>query len=58
VRRLSWPFPDPSQFSGTHEEQLARTIEVRNVIKEEVRQFVEHYRGHHATAADRSGATS
>lgn len=58
VRRLSWPFPDPSQFSGTHEEQLARTIEVRNVIKEEVRQFVEHYRGHHVTAADQSGATS
>ncbi|MFW5686457.1 MAG: hypothetical protein ACOC0O_07385 [Spirochaetota bacterium] len=44
VRRLSWPFPDPSQFGGTHEEKLARTIEIRNVIKEEVRQFVARYR--------------
>ncbi|MFP4115547.1 MAG: hypothetical protein ACOCU9_03185 [Spirochaetota bacterium] len=59
VRRLSWPFPDPAQFSGTHEEKLAKTIEVRNVIKEEVRQFVEHYREHHATATgETKGATS
>lgn len=58
VRRLSWPFPDPSQFRGTEEEILAQTIEVRNVIKEEVRQFVEHYRKSHAplrTQAEQQG---
>lgn len=48
VRRLSWPFPDPSRFEGSEEEILEKTIEVRNVIKEEVRQFVEHYRESHA----------
>ena len=46
VRRLSWPFPDPSRFTGSDEEKLARTIEVRNVIREQVRQFVEHHRTH------------
>mgnify|MGYP006299524291 CR=1 FL=1 len=49
VRRLSWPFPDPSRFEGTEEEILRQTIEVRNVIKEEVRQFIEHYRESHNT---------
>ncbi len=46
VHRLSRPFPDPAQFTGTKEEKLAKTIELRNVIKEEVRQFVDHYRSH------------
>lgn len=56
VRRLSWPFPDPAQFTGTHEEKLTKTIEVRNVIKEEVRQFVDYYRKQHATVAgDQTG---
>ena len=40
VRRLNWPFPDPSKFEGTPEEILSKTREVREVIKEEVRQFV------------------
>ncbi len=53
VRRLSWPFPDPSQFQGSKEEVLAQTIEVRNVIKEEVRQFVEHQRKAHASSPTR-----
>jgi arsenate reductase len=44
VRRLSWPFPDPSRFEGTREEILEKTRQVRDVIKEEVRQFVEAYR--------------
>jgi arsenate reductase (thioredoxin) len=51
VRRLSWPFPDPARFTGTDEEILQRTIEVRNVIREEVKQFVEHYRAQHAEGA-------
>jgi arsenate reductase len=44
VHRLSRPFPDPAQFAGTDEEQLAKTIELRDVVKEWIRQFVDHYR--------------
>jgi arsenate reductase (thioredoxin) len=40
LRRLNWPFPDPSTFEGTPEEILRKTREVRNAIKEEVRRFV------------------
>ncbi len=31
-RRLSWSFPDPSTFEGSHEEKLARVAEVREAI--------------------------
>ena len=31
--RLHWGFPDPSAFTGTPEEKLARTREVRDTIK-------------------------
>jgi len=34
--RLHWGFPDPSSFLGTHEEKLARTREVRNMIREKI----------------------
>ncbi|MFP4429891.1 MAG: metalloregulator ArsR/SmtB family transcription factor [Spirochaetota bacterium] len=44
VRRLNWPFPDPSKFEGTPDEILHKTREVRDVIKEAVRQFVEAIR--------------
>ena len=44
VRRLSWPFADPSSFSGSDEEILHQTREVRDQIRERVREFVESYR--------------
>ena len=31
--RLHWGFPDPSAFTGTPEEKLARTREVRDTIR-------------------------
>jgi arsenate reductase (thioredoxin) len=34
--RLHWAFPDPSSFSGTPEEKLARTREVRDTIKAKI----------------------
>jgi arsenate reductase len=34
--RLRWSFADPSSFSGTHEEKLARVREVRDSIKSRV----------------------
>jgi arsenate reductase (thioredoxin) len=33
VKRLHWGFPDPSSFTGTPEEKLARTREVRDTIR-------------------------
>ncbi len=41
VKRLGWSFPDPSQFTGTEEEILAQTREVRDEIKQAVLAFVE-----------------
>ncbi len=34
--RLHWSFPDPSAFQGTHEEKLAKTLEVRDIIKAKI----------------------
>jgi len=39
--RLHWGFPDPSSFSGTHEEKLSKTREVRDAIKEKVARWCE-----------------
>ncbi len=39
--RLHWSFPDPSRFQGTHEEKLARTREVRDMIEQKARQWCE-----------------
>lgn len=38
---LSWSFPDPRTFTGSREEQLARIIELRDVIKERVEKWLE-----------------
>lgn len=35
-KRLHWGFPDPSAFSGSDEERLARTREVRDAIAAKV----------------------
>lgn len=34
--RLHWSFPDPSQFTGTPEQRLAQTRQVRDAIKQRV----------------------
>ena len=39
-KRLHWGFPDPSSFTGTHEEKLAKTREVREMIKDKITEFV------------------
>lgn len=44
VRRISWPFPDPSRFHGSDEEIMQQTREVRDVIRDRVREFVDTYR--------------
>jgi arsenate reductase len=37
--RLHWSFPDPSSLQGKHEEKLARTREIRDIIKAKVEEW-------------------
>ena len=41
VQRIDWSFQDPSQFTGTPEEILAKTRMVRDQIKDKILQFVQ-----------------
>ena len=43
--RLHWGFPDPSSFTGTPEEKLARTREVRDTIKARIASWCEEMCG-------------
>jgi arsenate reductase (thioredoxin) len=40
VKRIAWSFPDPSKFTGTDEEILAKVRLVRDEIKEKVTEFI------------------
>jgi len=40
AEKRHWPFPDPSGFAGSDEERMARTREVRELIKAAVAEFV------------------
>ena len=33
TKRLHWPFPDPSQFTGTHAERIGKTRELLEEIR-------------------------
>jgi arsenate reductase len=39
TQRLHWPFDDPSQFTGTHEEKIAKTLELLERIRAKVAEF-------------------
>lgn len=41
TQRLHWPFADPTEFTGTWEEKLARTREVREAIRERIIHWLE-----------------
>ena len=43
--RLHWGFPDPSQFTGTKDEKLARVREVRDAIAARVAEWCEEKSG-------------
>jgi arsenate reductase len=43
--RLNWGFDDPSSFTGTDQERLARTIQVRDQIREKIRRWVDEEEG-------------
>ena len=40
-KRLHWSFPDPSRFSGSREERLRLTREVRDIIRGRIQAFCE-----------------
>ena len=37
--RLHWSFPDPSKFEGTNDEKLAKTREVREMIRAKIEEW-------------------
>jgi arsenate reductase (thioredoxin) len=43
--RLSWPFPDPSQVTGTEPERLEKVRAIRDTIRAKVEQWCEEVRG-------------
>ena len=43
TKRLHWPFADPSQFTGTHEQRLAKTRELLEEIRAQIEDFCEEY---------------
>jgi arsenate reductase len=40
TKRLSWSFDDPSSFTGPEEVRIAKTITVRDTIRDHVERFV------------------
>lgn len=43
TKRLHWPFADPSQFTGTHEQKLAKTREVLEEIRAKIGEFCDEH---------------
>jgi len=41
--RLHWPFDDPSEFTGTHDECLNKTRAVRDQIQAKINSFCEEH---------------
>jgi arsenate reductase len=44
--RLNWSFADPSAFAGSEQERLAKTVRVRDEIRERVRRWIEEEQAH------------
>jgi arsenate reductase len=40
TKRIHWSFDDPASFTGPYEEKLARTIQVRDQIKERIQDWL------------------
>lgn len=40
-QKIAWDFPDPSRFVGSHAENLAQTVHVRDQIKQAVLGFID-----------------
>jgi arsenate reductase len=46
IRRLSWPFEDPAQLTGTHEERLQGTRIIRDKIKSRIEHWLKEKEKH------------
>ena len=44
AKRLHWPFDDPAQFTGTWEEKLSKTRQVRDKIENAVKEWISENR--------------
>lgn len=42
-QRIAWSFDDPAEFTGSHEEKLAKTRTVRNQVQEQVEEFIKNH---------------
>ena len=38
--RIDWSFEDPASFTGTHDEKIAKTRQVRDAIKAKIEEFI------------------
>ena len=43
TERLHWSFDDPATFTGTQEEKLAKTIKVRDQIREKIQTWIHEH---------------
>ena len=43
TKRLHWPFADPSQFTGTHAQKIAKTRELLEEIRAKIEDFCEEH---------------
>jgi arsenate reductase (thioredoxin) len=44
AKRLHWPFDDPAQFTGTWEEKLSQTWQVRDQIEDTIKEWISENR--------------
>ena len=56
TQRLHWSFPDPSGFSGIHEEKLEQTRKVRELIKTKIKSWCAEVCGPAGAPAAQPGA--
>lgn len=43
TKRLHWSFEDPSSFTGTYQEKLSKTRDVRDQIKSRILEFIKSH---------------
>jgi arsenate reductase len=44
--RIHWSFPDPASFTGTYQEKLTRTIQVRDQIRNRLQEWLRELEEH------------
>lgn len=44
TKHINWAYPDPEKFEGTEEEKLQMCRDLKSVITEQLRQFINFYK--------------